>query len=61
MLEDTITLPSQASGCEQLSDDAWDHDNVTTASWWLGLMTMLGTAITLPSQAAGYEQLSVDA
>ena len=32
MLGDTKTLPSQAAGCEQRSDDAWRHENVTIAS-----------------------------
>eukprot|EP00439_Symbiodinium_sp_Y106_P031974 s6370_g3.t2 len=34
MLGDTITLPSQACGRGQLSDDAWGHEYVTIASLW---------------------------
>ena len=57
MLGDTITLPSQACGRGQLSDDAWGHTYVTVAR----LATMLGDTIALPSQACGRGQLSDDA
>ena len=34
---DTITLPSQACSCEQVSsDEVWGHDYVTIAGLWLG-------------------------
>ena len=62
MLGDTITLPSQACGRGQLSDDAWGHTYVTVARCRKlvavgNLATMLGDTITLPSQACGRGQL----
>ena len=63
MLGDTITLPSQACGRGQLSDDAWGQDYVLHRKFVAvgNLATMLGDTNTLPSQACGRGQLGDDA
>ena len=53
MFGDTIAIPSQACGCEQLtSDDVWGHDCVTISG------VLFGDTIALPSQACDCEQLT---